>query len=242
MRRVCCEILRLRQTTVKASDLYQLPDSLARFSAFFSPEALPWEWLRQIGPALASLGDAQPLKGSSSALQIEGPVFVHPSVKLPPYGALIGPIWIGAETKLLPGIFLRGNVIVGARCTVGHNAEIKNSLLMDGVQVPHKPYIGDSILGNGAHLGAGVVLSNLRLDQKNIVLRLPEGGAVDTGLRKFGALLGDNAEVGCNSVLNPGTILGRRSLVAPAISFGGVAPGATVVGGSFKPSFSPRKD
>src|SRR5690606_4396624 len=102
-----------------------------------------------------------------------------------------------------PGAYVRGNVIVGARAVLGNSCEFKNCLLMDGVQVPHFSYVGDSILGNRAHLGAGVVLSNLRLDQQPITMRLAEGVA-ETGLRKLGAILADDAEVGCNAVLQPG--------------------------------------
>ena len=178
---------------------------------------------------------------NTPGLHIEGQVYVHPTAQLPHTATLIGPIWIGPGTKLLPGCYLRGNVIVGANCTVGHNAEIKNSLLMDGVQVPHRPYIGDSILGNGAHLGAGAILSNLRLDQKNITLRLPDG-TVDTGLRKFGAILGDRAEVGCNGVLNPGTLLGPRALVMPAIAFGGYLPPNTIAKTRQTVTLLPRRD
>ncbi len=225
---------------VTASDFFALPDSLLPFARFFSAEQAPWEWLRQIGPALASLGapEHRPLP---SGIHAEGPIFIHPSVQLPAYATLLGPIWVGPETKLLPGCFLRGNVIIGARCTVGHNAELKNSLLLDGVQVPHRPYIGDSILGNGAHLGAGAVLSNLRLDQKAITVRLPTG-IFDTGLRKFGAILGDKAEVGCNAVLQPGTLLGPRALVMPTMAFGGYLPAATIARVRETVSTFPRRD
>jgi NDP-sugar pyrophosphorylase family protein len=118
-------------------------------------------------------------------------------------------------------------VIAGEKCVLGNSSEFKNCVLMDQVQAPHFNYVGDSILGNGAHLGAGVICSNLRLDQGQIVARLPEG-AVETGLRKFGAILGDKAEVGCNAVLNPGTLLGPRALIAPCTSFGGYLPANTI--------------
>jgi NDP-sugar pyrophosphorylase family protein len=225
---------------VNASDFFILPPSLASFAAFFPADVAPWEWLKQIGPALA----AQDLSGGQSmppGVHAEGPVFVHPTAHLPSYATLLGPIWIGPGAKLLPGCFLRGNVIVGARCTVGHNAELKNSLLMDGVQAPHRPYIGDSILGNSAHLGAGAVLSNLRLDQKAITVRLPTG-TFDTGLRKFGAILGDSAEVGCNAVIQPGTLLGRRALVMPTMAFGGYLPAATIARVREQVSTFPRRD
>lgn len=225
---------------MNASDFFILPPSLASFAAYFPPDVAPWEWLKQIGAALA----AQDFSGSQAlppGVHAEGPVFIHPTAQLPSYATLLGPIWIGPGAKLLPGCFLRGNVIVGARCTVGHNAEIKNSLLMDGVQAPHRPYIGDSILGNSAHLGAGAVLSNLRLDQKAITVRLPTG-TFDTGLRKFGAILGDSAEIGCNAVLQPGTLLGRRALVMPTMAFGGYLPAATIARVREQVSTLPRRD
>jgi UDP-N-acetylglucosamine diphosphorylase / glucose-1-phosphate thymidylyltransferase / UDP-N-acetylgalactosamine diphosphorylase / glucosamine-1-phosphate N-acetyltransferase / galactosamine-1-phosphate N-acetyltransferase len=227
---------------VKAADLFSLPESLAIFREFFNPDVSPWEWLRQIGPALASLDPSLAEQVFPPGVHVEGPVYVHPTVLLPRYATLIGPIWIGAGSKLLPGCYLRGNVIVGANCTVGHNAELKNSLLMDEVQIPHQPYVGDSILGSGSHLGAGVVLSNLRLDQKTVSVRLPGAAIVDTGLRKFGALLGEQAEVGCNAVLNPGTILGKRALVTPSITVGGVIPAAMIAHARFSVTLIPRRD
>jgi NDP-sugar pyrophosphorylase family protein len=111
---------------------------------------------------------------------------------------------------------------------------------MDGVQAPHFNYVGDSVLGNGAHLGAGAICSNLRLDQKSVLIQL-EGRTVDTGLKKFGAILGDGAEVGCNAVLNPGTLLGPRSLVMPAIAFGGVLPASTIARVRQQVTLVPRK-
>jgi NDP-sugar pyrophosphorylase family protein len=118
---------------------------------------------------------------------------------------------------------VRGNVIVGEGCVLGNACEYKNCLLMDGVATPHYNYVGDSILGNRAHLGAGVICSNYRLDHREVLVR--EGETLhQTGLRKFGAILGDAAEVGCNAVLNPGTLLGPRALVMPSMAFGGCLP------------------
>ena len=153
----------------------------------------------------------------------EGPLWIHPTVKLPPYATLIGPAYIGANTEIRPGAWVRGNVIVGEGCVLGNACEYKNCLLMDGVATPHYNYVGDSVLGNRAHLGAGAICSNYRLDHRDVLVR--EGDTVHTtGLRKFGAIIGDGAEVGCNAVLNPGTLLGKRALVMPAIAFGGYLP------------------
>jgi len=210
---------------LKASEFFTLPASLSLFSAAFPADAAPWEWLKQIGPALAAQTFDQPLPKLPPGLHVEGMVYLHPTVRLPAHATIIGPAWIGANTEIRPGAFIRGRVIVGERCVLGNACEFKNCLLLDGAQVPHFSYVGDSILGNGAHLGAGVVCSNLRLDQQPIVVHGP-GATYDTGLKKFGAVVGDNAEVGCNAVLNPGTLLGPRSLVMPTLSFSGYLPPA----------------
>jgi bifunctional N-acetylglucosamine-1-phosphate-uridyltransferase/glucosamine-1-phosphate-acetyltransferase GlmU-like protein len=226
---------------VKASDFFSLPPSLANFSAAFPADVAPWEWLKQIGAACAAPSFAPSLPPLPPGVHIEGKVFLHPTVKLPPFATIIGPAWIGAGTEIRPGAFIRGNVIVGERCVLGNACEFKNCLLMDGVQVPHFSYVGDSILGNGAHFGAGVICSNLRLDQKPVVVQGPSG-AYDTGLKKFGAIVGDKAEVGCNAVLNPGSILGRRSLVMPLVAFSGCLPEATIAKTRQAVTQIPRRD
>jgi len=212
---------------VKAAEFFALPVSLARFAPYFSADAGPWEWLKQIGVAIGTVEASSSGPKIPPGVHVEGQVWMHPSVKLPSFATIIGPVYIGAKTEIRPGAYIRGNVIVGERCVLGNSSEFKNCLLMDGVQAPHFNYVGDSILGNGAHLGAGVICSNLRLDQGEIMLRLPDG-EVKTGLRKFGAVLGDKAEVGCNSVLNPGTLLGPRALIAPCTSFGGYLAANTI--------------
>lgn len=212
---------------MKAADFFALPPSLAQFAPSFSATSSPWDWLKKIGAALEATEFPRNELTVPPGVHVEGRVWLHPSVKLPPFAVIIGPAWIGANTEIRPGAYIRGNVIVGERCVLGNSSEFKNCLLLDGVQAPHFNYVGDSILGNGAHLGAGVICSNLRLDQAEIVVRLPEG-AVSTGLRKFGAVLGDKAEVGCNAVLNPGTLLGPRALVAPCTSFAGYLAAGTI--------------
>jgi len=210
---------------VKASDFFNLPASLVRFTGYFESEAPAWEWLKVIGKALESVEAGAPHPKIPPGVYIEGKIWLHPTVKLPSFATIIGPAYIGAGTEIRPGAYIRGNVIAGEGCVLGNSSEFKNCLVLDGVQAPHFNYVGDSILGNGAHLGAGVICSNLRLDQGEVVARLPDG-EVPTGLRKFGAIVGDKAEVGCNSVLNPGTLLGPRALIAPCTSFGGyLAPG-----------------
>ena len=226
---------------MKASDFFVLPPSLARFAPFFSADGAPWDWLKQIGSALAAAEFGPNELKIPPGVHLEGRVWIHPTVKLPPFATIIGPAYIGAKTEIRPGAYIRGNVIVGEGCVLGNSSEFKNCLLLDNVQAPHFNYVGDSILGNGAHLGAGVICSNLRLDQGKVIVRLPTG-EVDTGLRKFGAILGDKAEVGCNSVLNPGTLLGPRSLIAPCSSFGGFLPANTIARARQTIATVPRRD
>jgi len=226
---------------MKASDFFALPPSLALFAPYFRADAAPWEWLKQISAALAAVAELPPAIKIPAGVSIEGRVWLHPSVKLPAFATLIGPSWIGARTEIRPGAFVRGNVIVGEGCVLGNACEFKNCLLMDGAQVPHFNYVGDSILGNGAHLGAGAICSNLRLDQKPIVVQT-ENASFETGLRKFGAILGDNAEVGCNAVLNPGAVLGRRALVMPATAFSGHVPDGMIAHVARTVKFIARRD
>jgi UDP-N-acetylglucosamine diphosphorylase / glucose-1-phosphate thymidylyltransferase / UDP-N-acetylgalactosamine diphosphorylase / glucosamine-1-phosphate N-acetyltransferase / galactosamine-1-phosphate N-acetyltransferase len=223
-----------------AAEFFTLPPSLALFATHFKEDAHPWEWLKAISSALGAL--PTPVPGMlPPGVHVEGAVWIDPSVKLPAYATIIGPAWIGPKTEIRPGAFIRGNVIVGEGCVLGNACEFKNCVLLDGVQVPHFSYVGDSILGNGAHLGAGVILSNLRLDQQAVTVRLPSG-TFDTGLRKFGAILGDRAEVGCNAVLNPGTILGKRALVMPTTAFSGYLPAETIARIRGTVTQMPRRD
>ena len=153
---------------------------------------------------------------------IEGPVYMHASVKLPPYCVIEGPAWIGEDVQIRPGAFIRGNVIVGKGSILGNACEYKNCLLMENVETPHYNYVGDSILGNKAHLGAGAICANLRLARDEVVIRMGRK-RYKTGLRKVGAMMGDGSEAGCNSVLQPGTILGRRAAVI-SMPFNGYLP------------------
>lgn len=211
---------------MKAADFFSLPPSLAPFAAHFPGDVAPWEWLKRIGAALAALPPPAAF-APPVGVTVRGAVWVHPSVAFTGPATLIGPAWIGADTEVRPGAFIRGNVIVGAGAVLGNSCEFKHCLLMDRVQVPHFSYVGDSILGNGAHLGAGVICSNLRLDQRPVTVHAA-GVVHETGLRKFGAILGDQAEVGCNAVLQPGAVLGRRALVMPLTAFAGHLPDATI--------------
>jgi NDP-sugar pyrophosphorylase family protein len=139
-------------------------------------------------------------------------------------GAVIkGPAWIGRGCQVRNGAYIRENVITGDGCVLGNSSEFKNCVLFDSCEVPHFNYVGDAILGYKAHLGAGVILSNVRLDRQEVVVR--DGDKrIATGLRKFSAIIGDHAEIGCNSVISPGTIIGRRCIVYPCANFSGVLP------------------
>lgn len=205
---------------LKSSDLFELPSSLP-FADSFTPDRAPWEWLPRIRECLANFSFPEQDLKIPPGLHVEGPVYFGQDVQLPAFGSIKGPAYIGDGCELRPGVYIRGNVIAGADCVLGNSCEFKNALLLDGVQVPHFSYVGDSILGNKAHLGAGAICSNLRLDQEEVRVVLADGSRVDTGLRKLGAILGDHAEVGCNAVLNPGSILAKSALVAPSASFRG---------------------
>jgi NDP-sugar pyrophosphorylase family protein len=148
-------------------------------------------------------------------------VFIGEGTVIEPGAYIKGPAWIGANCEIRHGAYLRENVIVGAGSVIGNSSEIKNSILFAKCQVPHFNYVGDSVLGTRVHLAAGVIVSNLKLDGTTIDVRAG-GDVVSTGLRKFGALIGDGAEVGCQAVLNPGSVIGRRALIYPGVSWRGV--------------------
>lgn len=228
---------------MKAADLFALPESLAHFAEHFDPEAAPWTWVSAIKPALAAFDfdAAEGLTDLPAGVHIEGQVYLHPTVKLPPYAFIKGPTWIGPETEVRPGAYIRGNVIAGARCVMGNSSEFKNSLLMDKVQAPHFNYVGDSVLGTGAHLGAGVICANLRLDQKPVPVVSFSGERISSGMRKLGALMGDYAEAGCNSVLQPGCVLGQRAVVI-SMPFNGTLEAGKIAYNRQKPSIMARRD
>jgi len=150
-------------------------------------------------------------------------VYIGEGTVVEPGAYIKGPAWIGPNCQIRHGAYIRENVIVGANCVIGNSSELKNSFLCNGCQVPHFNYVGDSILGAKVHLAAGVIVSNLKLNGDFITLRVGDA-MVTTGLRKFGALIGDETEVGCNAVLNPGSILGRRSLIYPGVAWRGILP------------------
>ncbi len=148
-------------------------------------------------------------------------VWIHKTAKIYPNTYIEGPTVIGAKTEVRPSAFIRGNALIGEGVVVGNSTELKNCILFDGVQVPHYNYVGDSIFGYKAHTGAGSIMSNVKADKSLVTVR-GEGYKIESGIKKFGAILGDFAEIGCNSVLNPGTIICRNSVVQPLSSVRGV--------------------
>lgn len=192
--------------------------------------AFPWEILPQLKHILPALGEALKEQGYQ---EIAPQVWAAEDVTIAPSASIQGPCIIGAGTEIRHCAYIRGNVLIGSKCVVGNSSELKNCVLFDRVQVPHYNYVGDAILGKGAHLGAGSIISNLKSDKKNIVLSL-NGETLETGLRKFGAMVGDWVEVGCGSVLNPGTIIGRESRIYPLSCVRGIVPEKHIYKGSDK--------
>jgi len=225
-----------------ADSLFTLPASLSIFAQHFRADMLPWEWIGQIKQALGSFNwNIYATHATIPAgVAIKGRVYIHPTVKLPPFACIEGPAWIGPGTEIRPGAYIRGNVIIGADCVIGNSCEFKNSLILDKAQVPHFNYVGDSVLGNGAHLGAGAICANLRMDHGNVPVTLPDGSKCDSGMRKLGALMGDGAEASCNSVLQPGAILGRRAVVI-SMPFSGYLPDDTIAHASVRVRTIPRR-
>jgi NDP-sugar pyrophosphorylase family protein len=154
-------------------------------------------------------------------------VYIGRDTVIEPGAYIKGPAWIGPNCQIRHGAYIRENVIVGSGSVVGNSCEIKNSILFNGCQVPHFNYVGDSILGAKAHLAAGVIVSNLKLAGDEITLHVADQ-LISTGLRKFGALIGDHVDVGCNVVINPGSIIGRHSLIYPGVAWRGILPANSI--------------
>ena len=199
------------------ADLFDLEHTLAK--EYLSQFTYPWEALAGIGGLIAELGKTL----GKEYREVSAQVWVHETATVAPTAHLGAPCIIGPETEVRHCAFVRGNALVGAGCVVGNSVELKNVILFDGVQVPHFNYVGDSILGHLSHMGAGSVTSNVKSDKTPVTVK--DGGErIETGLKKFGAMLGDRVEVGCNSVLNPGTVVGRDSNIYPLSSVRGVVP------------------
>ena len=204
----------------RAEDLFDLTQT--EHAALFEGCEHAWEALKKIEAYVLPRAKQNPPKKFPGA-SIGEKVFIGEGTVVEPGVFIKGPAIIGKNCQLRHNAYLRENVILGDGCVVGNSSELKNALLFNGAQAPHFNYIGDSILGHKAHLGAGVKISNFKLFPGNIMVEL-EGAPTDTGLRKFGALVGDHAEVGCNAVLNPGSILGRGSVIYPNVFWRGFLP------------------
>ena len=189
----------------------------------FEKNQYPWQILPHIKEICAKLVQ----NGIPGYTEIEPGVLVGENVKIAKTATIEAPAIIGANTELRPGAFIRGNVIIGEKCVIGNSSELKNSILLDHVQVPHYNYVGDSILGDYAHMGAGSILSNLKSGGSNVVIHGDK--EYETGLRKIGAFLGEHADIGCGSVLNPGTIIGKNTSVYPLSMLRGVYPANSIV-------------
>ena len=176
----------------------------------------PWDALPHIEEYILRVGPT--LKG----YELFGDnIWIGEGVSIAETASVSGPAIIGAGTEIRHGAYIRGKVIIGEKCVIGNSTEVKSAFLANSAKAPHFNYVGDTIMGYKAHIGAGVILSNVRSLPGNVTVTLPDGKRLDTGLRKFSALIGDGAEVGCNAVLNPGTIVGRNSVIYPLTSVRG---------------------
>ena len=203
-------------------DLFDLSHTLA--ADYLRGFTYPWEALKGIKDEIIRLGQTL---DKAQYTEASPQVWVHVSATVAPTAYLGAPCIIGAKTEVRHCAFVRGSALVGEGCVVGNSVELKNVILFDGVQVPHYNYVGDSILGYKSHMGAGSITSNVKSDKTLVTVRMGEE-AVETGLKKMGAMLGDLVEVGCNSVLNPGTVIGRESNIYPLSSVRGVVPARSI--------------
>jgi len=210
----------------RADELFDLGQT--EHASLFDSLGQAWEVLPHIGDYLRDTLRAAQLGQAHDQAVIEGDVFIGEGTVIEAGALIRGPVWIGRNCHIGHGATLRGNVIVGDDCVVGHAAELKNAVLFNGCEVPHFNYVGDSVLGHRVHLGAGAMLSNYRLIRGNVNVRTASG-RLDSGLAKFGALIGDRTEIGCNAVLNPGAIIGRDCLLYPNVTFTGVLPARRLV-------------
>lgn len=203
---------------LKNKNLFNLDETIAK--DIFEDVDFPWEILPKIKAFVTELGNTL----DPELYEKKGEdVWIARTATIAPTATINGPCIIGQGTEVRPGAFIRGSVIVGDDCVVGNSTELKNVILFNNVQVPHYNYVGDSILGFKSHMGAGSITSNVKSDKTNVVIRY-EGDLIETGLKKMGAMLGNFVEVGCNSVLNPGTIIGCNTNIYPLSSVRGYIP------------------
>ena len=202
--------------TIKITELFDLKRTIA--ADYLRNFTYPFEALKGISELIIHLGESL----DANIYERKGEnIWVAKSAKVAPTAFLGGPCIIGEHTEVRHCAFIRGSALVGNGCVVGNSVELKNVIIFDDVQVPHYNYVGDSILGYHSHMGAGSITSNVKADKTNVVIK-SEADSIETGLKKVGAFLGDYAEIGCNSVLNPGTVIGRNSNVYPLSMVRGV--------------------
>lgn len=206
----------------KIKNLYNLDETIA--SKIFEGATYPWEVLPKIEEFIKELGNTL----SSEEYEKRGEdIWIAKTATIAPTAYIKGPAIIGKDAEIRHCAFIRGKAIVGEGAVVGNSTELKNVILFNKVQVPHYNYVGDSILGYKAHMGAGSITSNVKSDKKLVVVKNKEE-KIETGLKKFGAMLGDNVEIGCGSVLNPGTVIGKNTNVYPLSSVRGVVPSNSI--------------
>ena len=210
----------MKALTIEA--LYTLEETIAE--DLFQGAVYPWEVLPKIHDFILELGKRLP---EDEYEKVGEDVWIAKSAKVFPSAYIHGPAIIGKEAEVRHCAFIRGNAIVGEGAVVGNSTELKNVVLFNKVQVPHYNYVGDSILGYKAHMGAGSITSNVKSDKKLVVVKTPEGG-IETGMKKFGAMLGDEVEVGCGTVLNPGSVVGKQSNIYPLSSVRGFVPAHSI--------------
>ena len=205
----------------KPADLFDL--SQTEHAALFDGVEFAWESLKKIKAYVEANARPSLHNKVEGVAFIGGQVFIGEGTVVEDGAMIKGPAIIGKNCQIRHNAYIRDHVIIGDGCVVGNSCELKNALLFNGCQVPHFNYVGDSILGHKAHLGAGVVLSNFKAFKGNVLMDV-DGQRFDTGLRKFGALLGDDCDIGCNAVLNPGSIIGRGAVVYPGVNWRGILP------------------
>lgn len=210
----------MRELTV--NELYDLNETIAK--DIFDDVTYPWEVLPKIGDFIVEFGKTL---SKEEYDQVEENVWIAKSANVFPSAYIHGPAIIGKDAEVRHCAFIRGNAIVGEGAVVGNSTELKNVILFNKVQVPHYNYVGDSVLGYKAHMGAGSITSNVKSDKKLVVVKTPEGG-IETGRKKFGAMLGDEVEVGCGTVLNPGSVVGRHTNIYPLSSVRGYVPAGSI--------------
>ena len=210
-------MLSMNKKVVLTKELFNI-EGPSYIKEFFDKYEYPWQML----PHIKELINDLLIKGIPGYTLLKEGVLVGENVSIAPTATIIAPAIIGSGTEIRPGAFIRGNLICGENCVLGNSSEFKNAILLYHVQVPHYNYVGDSILGNYAHMGAGSICSNLKSDGKNIVIHADTD--IESGLRKIGAILGDYADIGCQSVLNPGTVIGPHTQVYPLSMVRGVVP------------------